>query len=138
MNRVGQMRHGLGGPALDDGAEGLIGRDLPFHIDAGGGHAEPDLQGFGRQTGPQDDAVGRRLARGDAQLERSLGEDGLSGRAAADQGGGHHQAGRRAEAADQGAAGVFEPLVVSAGHGRPPLLQSTGLAGAHDSTVRPL
>ncbi|GDY52850.1 hypothetical protein SVIO_034730 [Streptomyces violaceusniger] len=64
---------GLDGAVGDDRAEVTVLGDLPGHLDGG---AEPRAGhgvGGGRDTGPQQDPVGQRVARGDAVQEGGPG-----------------------------------------------------------------
>ena len=83
---------GRGGGALgDDGRERLVLGDLPAHL---GVRAEPGAGyglGVGRHPGPQQDAVGQRVAGGDAVQEGG----GLGGGAGGQCGGERARRGQR-------------------------------------------
>jgi hypothetical protein len=52
-------------------AHRLVARHEPFDVHRRGGHAATGER-IGREAGPEDDAVGQRIARRDAERERVL------------------------------------------------------------------
>jgi hypothetical protein len=74
VHRVGEVRVGLDDIGGDDIGEVLVGRDLPGHRVRHGRHAAVPRVRRGRQPGPQDHAVGQRVARGDPEREGLAGD----------------------------------------------------------------
>jgi len=63
---VTEFRTRRRGAFLHDILKPRIARDLPLHVDDVHRHAAA-VQRLRRQTRPQDDAIGQRVARGDAE-----------------------------------------------------------------------
>ncbi len=80
VHAVGEGGIGRDLATLHDVATVFVARDLPAYADRLGRHASA-VERIGREAGPQDDAVGARTARSDAQRERialkALGGDEL-------------------------------------------------------------
>jgi hypothetical protein len=70
VHAVAELRAGELLAAADDRIEAGIRRDLVFHRHRRHRHAALGLERLGRETGPDDEAVGRWLAGGDAKAER--------------------------------------------------------------------
>ena len=104
MDAVAQFRPSDCFATGHDGPEAIIGRDLPFYRDRRHRHAAMRLERARRQLGPDDEAVGRRIARCHAQSEGIAGEPALGakegGRAGdrGDGGGGEERAAREHDA----------------------------------------
>ena len=113
MHRMAKLRPGERGALLHDGGELGVRRHFPRHLHRGRRHAVADLERLGRQPRPDDEAVGRRIARGDAERERAGGEERLGQqRCRQRHGKGSHR--RRAEAAQQVATRQLEPALFQA------------------------
>ena len=118
VDGVAQFRRGHRRTLGDDVAHaGLVG-DFPVDRDRSHRHAVADLERLGRQAGPDHEAVRRRIARGDAQLERIGPEDRLGQGLAALQRDRQRGDGGGAENVEQAAAA--EGVAVENGHGGTP------------------
>src|SRR6185295_15120203 len=74
VDGVGELGEGGGDAAADTAGQLFILGEGPRDVDAAGRHAAARLEGAWGEAGPEDDAVGGRIARGDAELEGPLGE----------------------------------------------------------------
>jgi hypothetical protein len=74
---VRQFRHGFHRPTLHDPPERHVFGDLPSHTERLAGHATIWIERLRSQPRPQDNAIGQRVTRGNAQLERLVEEPRL-------------------------------------------------------------
>ncbi len=73
VHGVGPVGRGDGRAAADDLGHCFVFGDLPGDLDRLGGHAAA-FERLGREARPEHEAVGRGIARGDAELERIVGD----------------------------------------------------------------
>ena len=70
MDAMGKLGPGQLLALGDDRAEAFVARDLPGDRHRRHRHAAMLVERIGREPGPDHEAVGRRIARGDAEAER--------------------------------------------------------------------
>ena len=105
VDGVRPRRIGDGGAGLDEAGHGFIVGDLPGDFDGLGQHAAGGFEGLGGEAGPEDHAVGERIAGRDAQGKRIRREFGRGGDGAAGVGGEERGSGEGGGAREEGATG---------------------------------
>ncbi len=72
VHGVAERRFGDGDTGRHERLEGLVGRDLPHHLDVIAGHATASVVGqrLRSEAGPEDDAIGERVTRRHPERER--------------------------------------------------------------------
>jgi hypothetical protein len=78
VDGVGELVQGDGGSGRHDARHGLVGGDLPIHLDRRVRHPAAELEGTRSQSGPQRDPVGARIAGRHAERE-GVGARGTGG-----------------------------------------------------------